>query len=110
MKRKLLKLKRLKPLKKRERPFEYDLRDELKRRHIMFVKCKPTLTGFPDRLAIGLGTTRLVELKREDEDLQDDQRIRIREIEEHGVKVLIINGPNVRRAANHVEAALKGWA
>lgn len=94
-------------LKRRERPFEYALRDELKRRGILFVKCKPTIEGFPDRLAIGHGRTRLVECKRKDGELSETQGLVHRDIAKHGVRVLVVEGPDVKRAADTIELILR---
>lgn len=81
---------KLPPIKRRERPFEGRLRDRLKDYGVMFVKNKPTLTGWPDRTAVGFGELCLVELKRDFEDLDDEQEIMHREIARHGVGVLLI--------------------
>lgn len=97
---------RLRKLKRRERPFEYALRDALKPYGIMFVKCKPTIEGFPDRLAIASGEMRLVECKRENGSLSDVQKLRHRELRDHGVKVLVITGPDVRAGVRAVRKAL----
>ena len=102
------KLPKLPPLKKRERPFEYRLRDHLKKMDVMFVKCKPTIVGFPDRLAIGLGTMRLVEVKREDENPDDVQSLVHRDIAEHGTPVVVVRGPCVYDAAIVIWRALGG--
>lgn len=93
---------KLPPIKKRERPFEYALRDELKRRRVMFVKCKPTIEGFPDRLAIGFGCTMLVEAKREDGQLSPTQKIVHRDIRRHGGFVHVAEGPSVKMAADKI--------
>lgn len=103
-----MKLGKLPPLKKREKPFEYRLRDRLKTMGIMFVKCKPTITGFPDRLAIGLGTMRLVEVKREGEDPDDVQALVHRDIATHGPEVVVVRGPDVRAATDVIWRALGG--
>lgn len=93
-------------IKKRERPFEYALRDELASRSILFVKLKPTIEGFPDRLAIGFRRTRLVEVKQE-APLSDVQKIRHRELKrDYGIEVLVVQGPNVKHCANVIELAL----
>ncbi len=96
---------RLPEIKKRERSFEYQLRDQLK--PIAFIKCKPTIEGFPDRLAIGLGAMMLVELKREGEDLSDIQRLVHRDLRKQGIDVLVIQGPDARKAANLIRAELR---
>lgn len=101
-----MKLGKLPPLKKRERQFESRLRDHLKEVGIMFVKCKPTIVGFPDRLAIGLGAMRLVEVKREGEDPDEVQSLVHRDIEKHGVEVVVVRGPNIRKAAATITQAL----
>lgn len=103
-----MKLGKLPPLKKRERPFEYQLRNYLKKRGVMFVKCKPTIVGFPDRLAIGLGNMRLVEVKREGEDPDDVQTLVHRDIAEHGPEVVVVRGPSVYDAALIIWRALGG--
>lgn len=102
------KMPKLPPLKKRERPFEYRLRDHLKTMDVMFPKCKPTIKGFPDRLAIGLGTMRLVEVKREDEDPDDVQSLVHRDIAAHGPEVVVVRGPCVYDAAIVIWRALGG--
>lgn len=99
----------LKPrrLKRRERPFEYALRDELKSRGVGFVKLKPTIKGFPDRLALGNGRTKLVEVKREGEEARRAQVERHREMrKKYGVDVLVVEGPDVKRAALAIVKAL----
>lgn len=97
---------RMRPRKKRERTFENALRDELKKMRIKFVKTKPTVSGFPDRLAIGFGAMKLVEVKREDETLEKHQEILHEELRrDHGVNVLTV-WPPVRTAAKLIRAAL----
>lgn len=103
-----MKLGKLPPLKKRERPFEYRLRDHLKKMDVMFVKLKPTVKGFPDRLAIGLGSMRLVEVKREGEDPDDVQALMHRDIARHGPEVIVVRGPSVYAAADTIWRALGG--
>mgnify|MGYP000973957381 CR=1 FL=1 len=99
---------KLPELKRRERPFEYALRAELKTRGVGFVKLKPTIEGFPDRLAMGHGRTRLVEVKREDGEARENQRIRHAELlRKYKVKVLLIEGPDVKRAADTIEMILR---
>lgn len=98
---------KLPELKKRERPFEYALRDQLKVWGVGFVKLKPTIKGFPDRLALGNQTTKLVEVKREDEEARRSQVERHREMrKKYGVDVLVVEGPDVRRAALAIVRAL----
>jgi hypothetical protein len=85
-------LSRLKPIKTRESPFEHRLRDALKVEGIFFVRCKPTVVGFPDRLALGFRQTRLVEIKREDGELSDAQVIRHKELKnDYGIDVIVVN-------------------
>lgn len=104
------KLKKLPPLKKRERPFEYRLRDELKKRGVMFVKVKPSVRGLPDRLAMGLGNMLLAELKREAGDLPDHQLAMHAEIKRLTRKrVLVVFGPDVEKQADFVYYALATW-
>lgn len=98
---------KLPPLKKRERPFEYKLRDELKKRGVMFVKCKPTIEGFPDRLAIGYRCTMLVEAKREDGELSPTQALVHRDIRRHGGFVHVAEGPGVKAAADKIVHLLR---
>lgn len=95
-------------LKRKERSFEYALRDELKTMGIGFVKLKPTIKGFPDRLAMGFGNTRLVEVKREDEEARRSQVERHKELwKKYRIRVLVIEGPDVRHAAHLIEADLR---
>lgn len=99
---------KLPKIKKREIPFERSLRDELKRRGVGFVKLKPTINGFPDRLAIGHGHTKLVEIKREGEEARENQRVRHADLwRRYRVRVMLVAGPDVRAAANDVEHALR---
>jgi len=98
---------KLPPIRKRERPFEYQLRDELKRRRVMFVKTKPTIEGFPDRLAVGHGCTMLVEAKREDGRLSPTQVLVHRDIRRHGGFVHVAEGPSVKVAADKIVELLK---
>lgn len=101
---------KLPELKRRERPFEYDLRDELKKRDIMFVKTKPTIEGFPDRLAIGHRHTKLVECKRKDGELSETQVLVHRDLAKRGVIVLVVEGPDVKKAADAIERVLRRGA
>lgn len=73
----------------------------------MFVKCKPTIEGFPDRLAVGFGAMILVECKREGESLSEIQRLRHRELRAHGAVVLVVTGPDVSSAVRAITQALK---
>lgn len=98
---------KLPELKRRERPFEYALRGELKKRDIMFVKTKPTIEGFPDRLAIAHGRTRLVECKRKDGELSETQVLVHRDLAKKGVRVLVVEGPDVKKAADTIELILR---
>lgn len=103
-------LGRLPSLKKRERPFEYRLRDELKTRDIMFTKFKPSVKGLPDRLAMGNENMLLAEIKREGEDLEDHQKVMHARIYRlTGRRVMVIHGPDVKKAANFVELCLETW-
>lgn len=97
------KLGKLPPIKKREIPFERRLQIELKRRDVSFIKLKPTVRGMPDRLAIGYGRMRLVEIKREDGDLSGVQKeFRKMLIDKHGVRVVVVRGPHVKTAADAI--------
>lgn len=89
--RKAAVLSRLRPIKKRERPFENRLRDHLETNYaVMFVKAKPTRTGFPDRIAMGYGNTRLVEVKADDDpgEAQEIVHAQIRELSGQAVVVI----------------------
>lgn len=97
---------KLPQLKRRERPYESRLRDELKKQRILFVKCKPTVVGFPDRLAIGNARMRLCEIKREGGKLSDVQIARHAELKRHGIDVLVIEGPSVPNGVRAVRKAL----
>lgn len=99
---------KLPELKQRERPFEYRLRDELASQGIMFVKCKPTVEGFPDRIAIGRGHMRLVEIKREGEELSETQALMHKKLRRLGTKPVVIFTGDVKLAAEHVIRALLG--
>jgi hypothetical protein len=101
---------RLPEIKKREVPFENQLRDELKKRGIGFVKNKPTIEGWPDRTLMGFGRIRLVEVKKEDGDLSEVQKILHRElVKKYGVKVIVVHGPDVRATADDLQRALRGY-
>jgi len=101
---------RLPGLKRRERSFEYALRDELKTRSIGFVKLKPTIKGFPDRLAMGYGKTYLVEVKREGEEARRSQVERHRELrKKYGIEILLVEGPDVKAAADYIEHRLSRY-
>jgi hypothetical protein len=91
---------KLPKLKKRERSFEYKLRDEIEKNgDVMFVKLKPTRTGFPDRLLVGFGKKFLVEIKRdENEELSDVQGVMHADLAKMGIEVIVIYGPVVSRA------------
>lgn len=102
---------RLPEIRQRERPFEYALRDELKLRGIGFVKLKPTIKGFPDRLALGFGRTRLVEMKREGEEARRSQVERHNELwKKYRVRVFVVEGPDVKQAAGVIELILRRGA
>lgn len=98
---------KLPELKRRERPFEYALRDALVARGVMFVKLKPTIEGFPDRLAIAYGRTQLVECKRKGGELSDTQVLVHQQLAKRGVNVLVVEGPDARRAADAIDLILK---
>lgn len=105
-------LKKLPPLKRRERPFEYRLRDELNDKHqVMFVKIKPSRRGLPDRMAIGLGNMLLVEVKREGEDLEEHQKIMHRKLyHTSGKRVLTVwLGGSLDAARIRIVQALTHW-
>jgi hypothetical protein len=101
------KLGKLPALKKREIPFERRLQNELKKRRVLFVKTKPTVAGFPDRCAAGFGALGLVEIKNEDTDLSERQESMHKKIAAHGVRVLVVHGPDVKAAARKVVAWLR---
>lgn len=99
---------KLPEIKQREVTFERKLHDRLEAGGLMkFVKLKPTIEGFPDRLAIGFRRTRLVEIKREGESLSEMQVLVHRDLRKMGVKVLVIHGPDVEEAAYVIEMALR---
>jgi len=92
MKRDRLAHLRLPPIKRRERPFEARLRDRLKVYGVLFVKSKPTIKGFPDRIAIGFGRIGLVELKSQDGKLDESQIIFHHNVWRlHQVKILVVD-------------------
>lgn len=93
---------RLPELKKREKSFEYRLRDELKKLGILFVKTKPTITGFPDRLAIG-EKMKLVETKAKDGVLSDAQIICHRDLRKLGHDVLVLRDQDPKKAAKTIQ-------
>jgi len=98
---------RLRPIKRRERSFEYALRDELAKMGVMFVKLKPTITGFPDRLAIGACNMKLIETKAEDGEPSEGQRVLHEKIlRDQGVEVIVVKR-NVRVAALQIYSALR---
>lgn len=95
-------------IKRKERSFEYALRDELETMGIGFVKLKPTITGFPDRLALGHGRTRLVETKREGEEARRSQIERHNELyRKYKIRVLVVDGPDVKKAAQLIMLILR---
>lgn len=101
-------LGKLPPIKRREIPFERRLQVELKKYGVLFVKLKPTLRGFPDRLAMGYGRIGLVEIKREDGELSDVQKtLRKMLREKYRTRVLVVRGPNVRDGARKIDAWLR---
>lgn len=104
-------LGKLPPLKKRERPFEYRLRDELKKHDVWFFKIKPSRVGLPDRMAMGLGSWCLVELKREGEDLEPHQVTMHAEIRKRtGRRVLTVWTANMPGAVASVLAMLRNYS
>jgi hypothetical protein len=102
---------KLRPIKKRERSFEYQLRDELRDEYdILFIKTKPTIEGFPDRLAIGFGgygANVLVELKREGEDLSETQKLVHAQLAKRGMPPIVVHGPHVATAAKIIQLELR---
>jgi hypothetical protein len=107
--RNLEKLKNLRPIKKRERPWENRLRDELEDNFpVMFTKAKPTRTGWPDRIAAGYGNLRLVEVKRDDEDLDEGQVIMHRQLLAMDVRVIVVKSSmGLKQAALRIVRGLK---
>lgn len=102
-------LSKLRPIKTKERSYEYRLRDHLEANWpVFFVKAKPTRKSWPDRQATGFGAIRLVELKRQGEDLDEAQVIMHRELLRQGIKVVRIHtGMSVDLAARFVVRALQ---
>lgn len=102
-------LSRLRPIKTKERSYEYRLRDHLEANYpVFFVKAKPTRKSWPDRQATGYGQIRLVELKRQGEDLDEAQAIMHRALRRQGIKVVRIHtGMSVDLAARFVVRALQ---
>lgn len=97
----------MKKFKKRERTFESQLRDALHSQRVKFVKTKPTITGFPDRLAIGHGSMKLCELKAEDEELRRAQEVRHEELlRDYGVEVLVFDRDVSRSVLKILDALL----
>ncbi len=96
----------LPPLKKREKTFERALRDALGELGVMFVKLKPTIEGFPDRLAIGFGNMKLVEAKSKDGTLSEVQKILHKDLTAMGVEVIVLRH-DVRSATQTVCRALR---
>lgn len=90
-------------IKKREKTFEYQLRDELKVSGVLFVKLKPMIDGMPDRLAMGFGEMKLVEIKREGEPLEKHQEaMHDMLLRRHGLTVITVWSPNVKDASRIV--------
>jgi|SRR5882724_4167853 len=102
-------LSRLRPIKSKERSYEYRLRDHLEANYpVFFVKSKPTRKSWPDRQATGYGQIRLVELKRQGEDLDEAQVIMHRELRSQGIRVVRIHtGMSLDLAAKLVVRALQ---
>lgn len=100
---------KLPEIKQREIPFESRLRDELKKRGVMFVKNKPTLEGWPDRTAVGFGRIRLVEVKAQEGELSPVQEAMHARLKAHGVRVVVVYGPDVNRAATYILKGLRGY-
>lgn len=102
----------LRPIRKRERPFESRLQNYLETNYaVLFVKAKPTRVGWPDRTALGFGAIRLVEVKRDEKAGPDDgQEIVHAQIKElTGRQVVIVHGGmRIEAAASIVVGALKG--
>lgn len=99
---------RLPEIKRKEQSFEYALRDELETMGIGFVKLKPTIRAFPDRLAMGHGWTRLVEVKREGEEARRSQIERHEELwRKYKIRVLVVEGPDVKKAAQLIQMILR---
>lgn len=102
-------LQRLPELKKRERPFESQLRDILSRQGVMFVKLKPTVIGWPDRVAIAPPHTQnprviFVECKTQDGKLSAAQSLIQRDLTDRGVAVVTVQGPSAAKAAKRIMA------
>lgn len=99
---------KLPPIRRRERSFEYALRDELASHEVMFIKMKPTIKGFPDRLAMSWrGRMRLVECKRSiDEALDHAQEVVHGDLRDLGIDVVVVHGPDVKAAARIIMNAL----
>lgn len=106
---KISKLSKLRPIRKRERPFENRLRDALECERLLFVKSKPTRKGWPDRILIGFEKKRLVEIKREGADLSDAQVIVHRELwDRYRIRVIVIhNNMPIRDAVKYLQACLQ---
>jgi hypothetical protein len=102
-------LKRLRPIKSRERPYENRLRRYIEANYpVFFVKAKPTRKSFPDRVATGYGNIRLVELKRKGEDLDDAQVIMHRALLRQGIRVVRVHtGMSLDLAAKLIVNALR---
>lgn len=98
---------KLPEIKQREHAFEYKVRDALKEHDVLFVKIKPTIEGFPDRLAIGNARTKLVELKREGESLSEMQELIHADLKDMGIEVLVVEGPDVKAAVKAITKALR---
>src|SRR5688572_3671468 len=103
-------VRRMKAFKKKEKTFEYALRDELKACGVLFTKLKPMLDGMPDRLAGGFSEMRLVELKREGEPLEPHQEAMHDMLSRrYGLTVITVWSPNVKAAARVIVAALNPY-
>jgi hypothetical protein len=83
----------LRPLKKRsgETRFESTLRDRLHDYNVWFVKLKPTITGFPDRLALQAPRRKcFVELKGLTGVVSDAQRQIHIQLRAMGFRVIVL--------------------
>jgi hypothetical protein len=108
-KRNLAVLERLRPIRSRERPYEYRLRDHIEANYpVFFVKCKPTRKSWPDRQATGYGQIRLVELKVKGEDIDEAQRIMHKALLDQGIRVVRLHtGMSLDLAAKLVVRSLQ---
>lgn len=85
----------LRPIRKRERPFESRLQQYLETNYaVMFVKAKPTRIGWPDRTAVGYHAIRLVEVKRDAKAAPDEGQeiVHSQILELTGNPVVVVHG------------------